>query len=71
MDKNWVVIFSTTSVYVVDSLMVLLKENNIDSIKVDHQSSAYPSLNALNNIDLMVHQDNVIKAKHILEKHNN
>ena len=66
MDKNWTKIFSSTQLYKVEIIKGLLEENNIVSVIVDQQDSAY----LFGEIDLYVKVKDAFNAAQIISKHN-
>jgi len=66
LDKNWTKIFSSTQLYKVEIIKGLLEENNIVSVIVDQQDSAY----LFGEIDLYVKVKDAFNAAQIISKHN-
>jgi len=65
MDKNWTKIYSTGVAYKVELFRGLLLENDIESVIVNKQDSAY----LFGEIELYVKADEAVKAKHIITTH--
>ncbi len=66
MDKNWIKIYSTGVNYKAELLKGLLIENEIEAIIINKKDSIY----LFGELELYVHIDDVIKAKHILTSQN-
>lgn len=66
MSKNWTKIFTTGKPYRAELFKGLLEENNIESIIINKQDSAY----LFGELELYVDADDIIQAKRIIEKHN-
>jgi len=64
MSVNWVSIYSSKYIHKVEIVKAVLLDNNIDSVVVNKQDSAY----LFGEIELHVHPDDVIQAKQILNK---
>jgi hypothetical protein len=62
--KSKTMIFSTSQQHLADLYLAKLKANNINSFILNKQDSMY---NAFGNFELYVHQNDVIKAKRIIE----
>ena len=65
MSKNWTKIFATGKPYQAELIKGLLEENNIESIVVNKQDSAY----LFGELELYVDAEDIIQAKRIIEKH--
>ncbi|PCJ81148.1 MAG: hypothetical protein COA57_14525 [Flavobacteriales bacterium] len=68
MNANWAIVYFSTSLHKITLVKSLLEGSEIDAIILNKQNSVYPSLNFEVNIELFVHSDNVIKAKHLIKK---
>jgi hypothetical protein len=66
MDKNWTKIFSSSQLYKVEIIKGLLSENNIVSIEINKQDSAY----LFGEIELYVKVEDAFQAKQIIVKYN-
>ncbi|MBN2174877.1 MAG: DUF2007 domain-containing protein [Bacteroidales bacterium] len=66
MDSNWIKIFSTSAQYKAEIIRGLLIDNDIEAIIVNKQDSAY----LFGELEIFVHVDSVLKAKHVLTSHN-
>jgi hypothetical protein len=64
MSVNWVSIYSSKHIHKVEIVKAVLLDNNIDSVVVNKQDSAY----LIGEIELHVHPNDVILAKRILNK---
>lgn len=63
MDKDWVKIFSSLDLQSVELTRAMLMQNNVPAIVLNKQDSSY---NAFGEIELYVHRNNVIRAKHLI-----
>jgi len=66
MDTNWAKIFSTETQYKAELLKGLLEENDIEAIVINKKDSAY----LFGELELFVHIDDVLQAKHIITTFN-
>lgn len=64
MEKDWVLIFSSTTLHEVHMNRIYLEENGIESIIINKQDSVY---NAFGDIELYVNRNDILKAKQLLE----
>ena len=62
---NWAKIYSTTVHYKAEIAKDVLEQADIKSVIVDKKDSAY---GVFGEIELYVQRENVVKAKHILNK---
>ena len=62
MEQEWVSIFSSTQMVVIEAAKVLLQENEIDSFQVNKKDSSY----IFGDIELFVHAEEKDKALLIL-----
>jgi hypothetical protein len=65
MPANWVKIYSTTLQHMIQIVQAVLEENEIESVELNKQDSSYQMFG---NFELYISPDNVVKAKHIIEK---
>lgn len=65
MDEQWEKIFSSTALYRVEMLKALLEEENIVSVIINKQDSAYLTFG---EIELYVKREDILKAKFIVNK---
>ena len=65
MEKDWVIIFSTDQIYKSEMIKDILDQDHIDCVVLNKMDSSYLNFGG---IEILVHSDNVIKAKHIIEK---
>ncbi|MCB0431066.1 MAG: DUF2007 domain-containing protein [Flavobacteriales bacterium] len=65
MDRNWVSVFTTTKNQAAVLMMNLLEQNEIAAVTMNRIDSAYP---LLGEIMILVHPDDVIRAKHLINK---
>ncbi len=68
MEKNWVKIFSTVELHLIQIAQGLLEENNIESVVINKVDSSYPSLGV---IELLVSKEDALKAIQIIKNINN
>lgn len=65
MEKGWVLILSSTSLQV-DLMCALLREQGVNAVVINKQDSSY----MFGESELYVQQDEVIRAKTILNEEN-
>lgn len=63
MGKDWVKIFASVDVQLVEIMRSLLDENSIISVVLNQKDSMY---NAFGDVELYVHRDFVVQAKHLI-----
>ena len=63
MEKNWVCIYNTTTVYLAEIAKDLLHEEEIDAVIINKKDSNYQ----FGVLEIYVERNNAIKAKHILK----
>ncbi len=63
MEKEWVVIFSSTDAIHTEIARQSLEQMEIDAVIINKMDSNY----GFGKIELYVHRDNVIRAKQILK----
>lgn len=63
MEQEWVVVFSSTQMVVIEAAKLLLEENGIDSFQVNKKDSTYI---VFGDIELFVHAEEKDKALLIL-----
>jgi hypothetical protein len=68
LEKNWVKIFSTVELHLIQIAQGLLEENNIESVVINKVDSSYPSLGV---IELLVSKEDALKAIQIIKNINN
>ncbi len=66
MDEEWVSIYSSTQLYEVELISGMLLENDIESIVINKQDSAY----LIGDIELHVPINSILKAKKLISKYN-
>ena len=66
MDKNWIVIFSSSNLQKAELAKSLLAHNEIRSVIVNHQDSFYK----FGEIEVHVNREDVVKAKFVLNGNN-
>lgn len=67
MSQAWVKVFSSEQVYLVEILKGLLQEEQIEAISINKTDSMHTHLN-LGEIEVFVHEQHVMKAKHLISK---
>ena len=65
MEQDWVSVDSFSFTALAEIKKALLISEGIQAIVINAQSSAH----LIGDVDLYVHRDDVIKAKHILDEH--
>ncbi|NOZ47830.1 MAG: DUF2007 domain-containing protein [Chlorobi bacterium] len=65
MEKGWVVIFSTNQIYKSEILKDVLENNNIDCVVLNKRDSSYLNFG---NIEILVRKEDIIPAKHLINK---
>lgn len=65
MEKDWVKVFSSPDVHVIEILKAILKEENIEAISINKRDSSYPTFG---EIELYVSNSVVLQAKRIINK---
>jgi hypothetical protein len=63
--NNWACAYSTTQLYLAHIVKDLLEDNGFDAVILNQQDSAYINIG---QIEVLVHPDNLIKAKHLIKK---
>jgi len=66
MDENWTLIFSSSKTYMAEMYKGMLEENDILSVVVNKQDSAY----LFGEAELYVKVDDAFNAKQLLSKNN-
>lgn len=64
MEENWVKVYSSSRLYEIELIKGLLSENNIESVTMDKQDSAYH----FGAIELYVKVENAFQAKQLIEQ---
>ena len=67
MEKEWLIIYTTSFAPQAEIIKGMLLENEIESVIISKQDSSYISFG---EVELYVHQDDVIKAKHLINTFN-
>jgi hypothetical protein len=65
---DWYPVYSTTENHRAHIAKALLEEEDIPAVILDKQDSSYVNFNQLSPIHLLVQSQDVIRAKHLLEK---
>ena len=65
MEKDWVVIYTTDQLYKSEILKDVFEDHQINCVVMNKQDSSYMSFGSIN---VLVQADDVIKAKHIINK---
>lgn len=64
MEKDWVLLYSSTIMHDVQLKRIYLAENEIESVIINKKDSIYQSFG---EIELYVNRDHVLKAKKLIE----
>ena len=64
MEKDWVLLYSSSIMHDVHMKRIFLEENGIESVVINKQDSVYMSFG---DIELYVNRDSVLKAKKLIE----
>jgi len=67
MVPDWVSIFSTNQYYEAEMVRAMLESNDINSILVNKQDSAY----LIGEIEVYVSTGDALKAKQLIDQHEN
>ena len=67
MQKDWILIFSTTQDFKAELAKGLLEENDIQFVTLNKKDSSYPDL-FIGYIEIYVKQNNAVKAKYLLKE---
>ena len=65
MDYNWIKIYTSTDPFKIELLKGFLNENNIIAMSINKKDSSYLSFG---EIELLVHEKDVMKAKILITK---
>lgn len=68
MDQSWTIVYSSFDLSELEIIRSFLLDNEIDAIVLNKQDSMYVNLNSISPVELFVKNDDVIKAKHLIEK---
>ncbi|MDP4281688.1 MAG: DUF2007 domain-containing protein [Bacteroidota bacterium] len=66
MDKDWIVIYSTTEPYKAEMLHSLLEMEEIESVVVNKKDSSYLMFG---EVEVYVNRENLLKAKGIVKRY--
>jgi hypothetical protein len=64
MDKNWILIFSTTDLYKAELIKGMLNENEINAVVVNKKDSSY----LFGEAEVYVMSEDVLKSRHLLKE---
>ena len=67
MDTQWVKIFATDSPIEAEMVTALLSEHGIEAVNLSKKDSTY----LVGELEIYVHRNQVVLAKHILEENKN
>lgn len=67
--QNWVKIFSSYDFREIELIRSYLLDFDIDTIILNKQDSMYLNLNSISPVELFAQNDDVIKAKHLINKY--
>jgi len=62
MEKNWICIYSTSTLYIAEMAKDLLHEEEIDAVIINKKDSNYQ----FGVLEIYVERNNAVKAKHVL-----
>lgn len=65
MEKDWVTIFSTDKEYQAHIIKDMLEDNEIQAVLINKHDSAYVTIG---DVEVYVKKENVVKARHLIEK---
>ena len=65
MDYNWIRIYTSTDPFKIELLKGFLNENNIVAMSINKKDSSYL---AFGEIELLVNEKDVMKAKSLIKK---
>ena len=68
MEKDWINIFSTDTVYLAEIIKDMLIDNNIQAVVINKNDSAYITIG---EAEVYVKNDHAVKAKFLIEKMDN
>jgi Putative prokaryotic signal transducing protein len=63
LENDWVVVYSAENMYKADIAIALLAEHGVQAVTMNKQDSAY----LFGDVEIYVHRDLVVLAKHVLE----
>jgi hypothetical protein len=66
MEKDWVLIYTTSRPQLAELIKGILNEAEINSIPINKQDSSY----LFGEVEIYVRQANALKAKHLISKTN-
>jgi hypothetical protein len=64
MEKDWVLVYSSSILHDVHMKRIYLAENGIESVIINKQDSVYQSFG---DIELYVNRDSILKAKKLID----
>lgn len=64
MEKDWVLLYSSSIIHDVHLKRIYLAENGIESVIINKKDSVYQSFG---EIELYVNRDHILKAKQLIE----
>ncbi len=64
MEDNWAKVYTSSQLYEIELIKGLLNENNIESVTIDKQDSAY----LFGVIELYVKVEHAFQAKQLIEQ---
>lgn len=64
MEKDWVLVYSSSILHDVHMKRIYLAENEIESVIMNKKDSVYQSFG---DIELYVKRDNILKAKQLID----
>ncbi|MCH4896978.1 MAG: DUF2007 domain-containing protein [Marinifilaceae bacterium] len=64
MEKDWTIVFSTTQDFKANLVLTLLKENNINAVKINEKDTTFGTFG---DIEVYVNKDDLEKALQIIK----
>ena len=64
MEKDWVLVYSSSILHDVHLKRIYLAENGIEAVIINKQDSVYQTFG---EIELYVNRDNILKAKKLID----
>ncbi len=68
MSQNWIKIYSTSQLHKAEIVRAVLKDHDISTTEMNKMDSMHIHL-TVGEIEIFVDQENVIRATHLITKH--
>lgn len=65
MEDNWTTVYTTAEKYLAEMARQMLRDNGIDTVIMDKQDTAYPSIGY---IELMVKKEDLAAAEKLIKE---